>query len=444
MTPTSPSPARPPTRVRYAVVLVTTLVAFLLYLDRICMAEVVKSPSFLAELNLDKGQIGTVLGAFFFAYALAQVPAGWLSDRFGARSMMTFYIAVWSLFTALSGLAQGMTALLVARLGLGLAQAGAYPTSSGLLSKWVTFEWRATASSIVAFGGRTGLAFASLLTALLIGLLGNWRSTLILYGVLGGVVAWLFWTVFRNRPEEHPRCNQAECELIEHSRPAGMPSPHGRARRVPLGPLVTDFSMWCSSATQFFTNMGWAFLGTWLPTYLSEVKHVEPIPLGNMVAVALFVGMGGMLVGGYVTDWSTRQLGVRWGRSLPLAVSRFVAAGAYVACLWLDSPWALVTAFAVVAFATDVGVAPFWAFSQDVGGRHVGSVLGWANMWGNFGAAAIARLVPFVLATWDINHDWHEAFLFFAANFVLSGITALGMNAAKPLCPDPDSSTARG
>jgi len=79
--------------------------AFILYLDRICLGEIVKSASFKAEIPLDKEQIGTILGAFFFAYAIFQVPSGWASDRFGARPMLTIYIAGWSFMTALTGLA---------------------------------------------------------------------------------------------------------------------------------------------------------------------------------------------------------------------------------------------------------------------------------------------------------------------------------------------------
>ena len=72
-----------PTGVRYAILGVATGNAFLLYLDRICMAAVVQSASFQKEMSLDKQSTGDVLAAFFFAYALGQMPAGWLADRFG-------------------------------------------------------------------------------------------------------------------------------------------------------------------------------------------------------------------------------------------------------------------------------------------------------------------------------------------------------------------------
>ncbi len=92
-----------PTTIRYRIIGVTMLMAFILYLDRICMAEIVKSVSFNREMGLSKEQIGSVLSAFFFTYALFQVPAGWASDRFGARVTLTLYIVLWSLCTLMTG-----------------------------------------------------------------------------------------------------------------------------------------------------------------------------------------------------------------------------------------------------------------------------------------------------------------------------------------------------
>src|SRR5438067_5342432 len=104
-----------PTNIRRRIIGVSMLMAFILYLDRICMGEIVKSFSFNQELNLSQEATGRILAAFFFSYALLQVPAGWASDRFGARAMLTLYIALWSLFTLMTGLMNGFVGLLLAR-----------------------------------------------------------------------------------------------------------------------------------------------------------------------------------------------------------------------------------------------------------------------------------------------------------------------------------------
>ncbi|GIW79764.1 MAG: hypothetical protein KatS3mg105_1571 [Gemmatales bacterium] len=155
-----------PTRVRYLVVTLTMLSAILLYLDRFCITF---AERYIREdLGLTNNQISWMLSAFFLTYALAQVPSGFLSDRYGARKMLTLYILFWSLFTALTGLATSFLMIIALRLGFGVAQAGAYPTAGSLLSKWVPFSFRGFASSLIAFGGRVGGFIAPLLTALLI------------------------------------------------------------------------------------------------------------------------------------------------------------------------------------------------------------------------------------------------------------------------------------
>src|SRR5947209_7675989 len=119
--------AAKPTRVRYVVLALTTMVATLLYLDRICLSFAERYVK--EDLGLTNYQMGVVLSSFFWAYALGQLPAGWLADRFGARLMLALYVAVWSAFTGLLALAYGLTILIALRLGCGLFEAGGYPAA---------------------------------------------------------------------------------------------------------------------------------------------------------------------------------------------------------------------------------------------------------------------------------------------------------------------------
>jgi sugar phosphate permease len=598
----------PPTRVRYGVVAACFLMAVLLYLDRFCVS--LAEPYIKQDLGLNTIQVGLFFSAFFWTYALFQVPSGWLSDRYGARAMLALYILAWSLFTGMMGLSTGFLMLLVMRAAYGAGQAGAYPTSAAVISKWVPFSARGTASSLVALGGRFGGALAPALTALLIvaavpleresafqphelldagafcsrlnsqngtpgdpavshvwsllpedareritavaaeyaplaaqrqrleaearrleqrwqllaardkaqaaskltlrlsdddrrlfvaalnGLiddedffrpgafdaLGNldraaldfmqraavgetltdaerrrfhrllleatlpdalgriyvrgWRPVMIVYGLFGVLVAGFYWIVVRDRPEEHPRCNPAERTLISAGRPAGAPQPHGKAARLPWRPLLASRSMWCNCLSQVGTNIGWVFLVTWFPRFLIEEHHVPILERGVMASVPLFVGWLGMTGGGAFTDWLVPRVGLRWGRRLPWSGSRFLAVGAFLACPLLDSPWAVTSALAVVAFATDLGSPSAWAFSQDVGGHYVGSILGWGNMWGNLGAAVSPLLLAWVFE----QYGWTEAFWVCAAAFAASGLFALGVDATIPIAPpdEPD------
>ncbi len=569
-----------PSKVRYRVVAVCTLMAILLYLDRNCFsfAEIfIKN-----DLGLTDKQVGYILGAFFWTYAIFQVPSGWLSDRYGSRVMLTLYIVMWSLFTGLSAFATGFVSLLLLRFGMGVGQAGAYPTSAKIISQWRPWTARGSASGIVSFGGRVGGFLAPLITGYLIlmfvpisdpstfvtedvldvpGLaeslsdekhvdvpffetfkaqlstpnrellddLGarintikegadeeavaeqiallpaptpeqrqqlvtdlnamltgvvlhdeesfseislneqaedllqspfeelnadeqarlnrllieaqfprqfrkvhgrGWRQPMLIYGAVGLLVAMSFWIIVRDVPTSHPRCNEGELAVIEQ----GLPPVSERVTKpigaAPIKELVTNIPMWLSCLVQFTTVIGWIFLVTWLPRYLEE-KH--KIPLAQrawMSSIPLFVGWFGMLWGGVLTDQLVPRVGLRLGRVLPISASRFLAGGAYAVCLFDPSPWMAVACFSVVAFATDLGNPAIWAFSQDVGGRHVGSILGWGNIFGNFGAAIAT---PVLIAAVGDDFEWNNAFLICTGAFLISGLAALGIDPTKPI-----------
>jgi MFS transporter, ACS family, glucarate transporter len=604
-------PTATPSRVRHFVVLVCMLMAVLLYLDRFCVS--IAQPYIKQDLRLSTFQIGFFFSAFFLTYALFQVPSGWMTDRYGSRVMLVLYVLTWSLFTAAMGLAYGFLMLIVMRAAYGLGQAGAYPTSASVISKWVPFTNRGTASSIVAFGGRIGGAIAPLLTAVLIvafvptdrsslvttddllnpgelcatlappqnggkdprsdarrrvwsllsansqslvreianrhrpvakqiaalekegksfqqqrrfpsarkkfaaadelrlqltesestrlaaglndvlqrsdfyaagdaafqkdkmplDVAGNklrarvnageslsrdeqlrlnrllleatlgsslgkvyvsgWRPVMITYGLAGLLVAGLIWVVLRDQPSQHPRCNDAERTLIAAGKPSNAPSTRDRAGRIPWGPLLRSGSMWANCISQVGTNIGWVFIVTWFPDYLDQVHHVKIVERGLMASIPLFVGWFGMLGGGRLTDYCVGKIGLKWGRRWPWGGSRFLAVAAFLACPLLDfSPWAVVVAMSVVAFATDLGSAAGWAFCQDVGGKNVGSVLGWGNMWGNLGAT----VSPILLGWVQDAYGYNVMFLVCAAAFVLAGVCGLAIDATVPIAVD--------
>jgi ACS family glucarate transporter-like MFS transporter len=542
-----------PTRVRYRVVLLATLVAVMLYLDRVCLS--MAGPYLQDELHLSRRQMSLLLGAFFIAYALGQVPAGWLSDRYGPRQMLAVYLALWSACTAGMGLLTGFVGLLLLRLGCGLTEAGAYPACAGLLSVWVPARQRGLASGLVSIGGRAGGALAQVLTGYLIvafaagatahitaedlldigsfakplanasleksrqrvlaqlpaaqrellhqakagiplgeadrqalscaldrllerpdlvegcdlsaldlpyearGLLlrpeealsaterarrnrlllealfprglrklyePGWRPTLILYGAVGLGMALLFWWGCRDQPRHHPGCNAAEVALIEADLPPSGPPP----QRLPWGVLLRSGSLWLLSAVQFFTNLGWAFLLTWLPDYLQRQHQVPIERRGWLAFVILLAGIPGMYLGGWGSDRLSARWGPWWGRSGFLALSRFLVMAAFLACAGLSSAVTLTIALCLVSWGTDLGTPAIWAYCQDVGGRQVGTVLGWGNMWGNLGAG----LSPLLLAWVE---DWRGPQALFgtcAMAFLLAGLAALGVR-SRPLFP---------
>ena len=424
--------AAAPTNVRHRIIAVSMLMAFILYLDRICMAFILKSASFQADVPLTKEELGRVLGAFFLSYALFQVPAGWASDRFGARKMLTIYILLWSVLTGLTGLVSSFAGLLVMRLLFGAAQAGAYPTSGAVIRRWIPLTSRAKSSSMVAFGGRLGGTLAPFVTAWMVINLGHWRRPLWVDCAIGLLIAALYWHIVRDRPEEHPDCNDAERALIGQP-PVEQPIPT-RELLAMLGAFCRSRSLWLNAAGQMLVNVGWVFLVTWLPIYLKEQKGVEDVSSGRMVSFALAFGMVGQLVGGVVADWSVRRFGLRWGRVLPMSASGFLAGSAYLACLQMDTAWGVIACCCVVSFAVDMGNPAIWAFMQDVGGRATAAAFGWGNMWGNLGASAMSMLVPELMKMGPTGEAGQRIVFFVCAGALfLHSLLALGQDATKPV-----------
>lgn len=421
-----------PTPVRHQILATATLVAFLMYLDRICLAQIISSDSFQKHIKLEGWQIDWVKGAFFWAYALAQVPAGWLSDRFGTRALISIYIATWSIFTAATSFSWGFTTLLLARLGCGLAEAGYYPASSSLLTRWAHIEWRGFASSMISWGGRVGGALAPGLTAFVILKSGDWRWAGWIYGFVGIAVAVCYWRVFREHPRLHPKCNDAEIALLAEGRGDFQPA-KDPPKSFPWGPACRSWNLWMTNGVQFFTNIGWAFLILSLPDYLKKVMHLDDGMSGLITTGALTIGIAALPLGGMMTDYISRNYGRRLGRMLPMSLTKFAAAGCYILALWTDSPWGMAIAFGLVAFFADIGLPAMWTTMQDISGKHQAQLFGWSNMWGNFGAAIQPVLFTAVLASFDTDHNFHEGVWLCAIAFATAGLVALGVNAEEPV-----------
>lgn len=422
MTPPDSAPQPPSSPRRYAVVAVTATAAMWMYIDRVCVSTLADTIG--ADLKIDRDSMSVALGAFFFAYALFQVPAGGLADRWGPRLVLALCVVGWSAATAATAFVGGFAGLLAARLALGVAEAGAYPAATGLVRNWASPTERGRFSSIVTLGGRAGGAVAPYLTGkLAVGLAGltfvgigtaagegNWRAVFLAYGVCGLVVALALWAVVRDRPD-------------------GADEPPRRAAWMPMRLLVRDRNMWLSGMAQFGTNVGWAFLVTLMPTYLKEAHAVPLEQRGWMQTVALLVGCAGMILGGLLTDAIAQRFGPRWARSTVIGSALLTAAAVCAVCPLLGSVWLVVAALSAVAFLTDLQNPSIWAFNQDVGGRYTGSAAGWGNMWGNLGAAASPIALGGVSGTWG----WPAAFGVCSVAFAVGGIAGLLLDASRPL-----------
>ena len=434
------APAQPPTQVRWLVVGLCIAMSLLLYLDRFAITPA--TDTMLTELKLTKGELGDAVGAFFLAYALMQIPSGWLTDTFGARWMLALYVVCWSLATIGLGLAQGLLAIWWMRLILGVMQAGAYPAAAGLLKRWVPYSSRGLANSSVAMGGRAGLLLSLAITVPLMLVVGrvlgrdtdNWRIVFMLYGSFGVVWAGLFVWLYRDRPREHPWCNAAEAELIAAHQAA---EPKQRRFDLPIVGMLTSKEIWLMCAINALVNFGWIFLATWLPQYLVEMhgayvtEHIgdKGVVAGLMTACTVVAAMCGGMLGGRSTDLLVRRFGRTWGRRLPGMCAGMLVAGMYLVVPQLAGVWLFIGAMIAIAFTIDFGLGATWASYQDIGGRHVATVLGCGNMCGNLAASYFGRQIGYLAD----EGAWNTVFYISAGSMAMASLCWFLFDASQPI-----------
>ena len=257
-----------PTRSRHVVlgfVLALTAVA---YLDRVCIATT--APAMKADLGLSDAQLGYVFSAFTLAYALFEIPSGWLADRFGPRLMLTRVVIWWSVMTAATGLARGFASLFVLRLLFGLGEAGTFPGTARAFSHWLPARERGRAFGLAVMSGALGGALTQPLVVFMLQHM-SWRRTFQVFGLVGlaWAVAWYAW--FRDDPRLHRGADAAEIDLIGSEPPQ-------RHQAVPWRAILGNRSLLALCIMYLCAIYGWYFFLTWLPTYLLRARGEENRP----------------------------------------------------------------------------------------------------------------------------------------------------------------------
>jgi len=161
-------PVKRPTRIRYWVLGFLVVLTFLTYYDRQCFMRA--EEAIRTDLHLTPQQIGLIMGAFWLAYALFELPGGWMGDRFGARSTLTRIVVAWSALTSLTGAATGFTSLFLYRFFFGVGEAGAFPNIARVQSRWLPIVTREWAGGLIWLTARWGGAFAPLIFGTLMAL----------------------------------------------------------------------------------------------------------------------------------------------------------------------------------------------------------------------------------------------------------------------------------
>jgi MFS family permease len=428
------------TRVRFIVVAMLCVLSFLTYYDRFCIVRA--QETIQLSLNITDEQMGLVLGAFWLAYALFEIPGGWMSDRMGARFTLTRIVLAWSLFTALTGAATGFYSLLVYRLLFGAGEAGAYPGMAHVQSRWLSKLERARAGGILWLMARCGAAFAPVIFGSLtrgiesiqaawsdapslnwLATVASWRIGFFVSGLIGVIWCLAFYPWFRDDPAKKASVNAAELRYIEEGRGA-IETGHRIDGKSWLS-LISSPSLWAVSLYYICGGFGWSFFVSWMPRYMKEVHGVSFEKSEWSSAWPLLSGGIACLVGGVLSDALVRRTGWRRvGRAVFPITGCLIAAAAMLAIPHVRTQRDATILMCVAAAGFDFGQAANWAAIVDMGGRHAGIALGFVNMVGNLGSSA----QPYIGARVFNTLGWNILFGVYAVAFVLAASTWVIIN----------------
>jgi MFS family permease len=397
------------TRVRYQVLGLTFLMAFLMYMERGAIGAA--TPNIMREFGISKITMGWSVSAFNWSYALFQVPGGWLADRFGSRIVLAAAIAWWSAFTAGTGLSFNAASLAVTRFLFGAGEAAAFPAGSRALARWLPVGQRAFGQGFQHSGSRLGAALAPAIVVSLMAVSG-WRPVFYMFGAAGIVWAIVWYAYYRNQPGEHPRTNAAEVNLLP--KPAGSLS----NKSVPWRLILRSRDLWYLSVAYFcYGWVLWLYLA-WFPTYLREARHFTSLKSG-LASIPLFAATLANVAGGVLSDsLAAKFRDLRRGRLMVSIYGFSIAALALLPGVLASSPVTALACLTVALGGLELTVAVSWAICLDIGGDYCGSVSSVMNTWGNLGGAISAVMVGY-LATWM---GWTSPFLLASVLCLLSAI----------------------
>ncbi|RFU48441.1 MFS transporter [Paraburkholderia sp. DHOC27] len=386
------------------------------YMDRASLS--IAAPGMIHELGLTRTQIGLLGSVFAWTYAVMQLPAGWVIDRFGAKRAYALGMIWWSVATWLTGVVGSISALLVMRALLAVGEAPCWPTSAKITAAWFPAKERGFATGVWDSSSKWGPALApAMLVALMIAF--GWRSLFHVTGAFGVAFALLFLMFYRN-PVDSKRLAKEEFAYIE----AGGGG-HERSlvsSAIKWRSLFARRSVWGMILGYFCTIWLWNIFLVFLPLYLLDRFHISFSQLGVVAGIPWAGGAVGEIAIGYLAKKMVdRQL------ASPIGAKRLLiaccAAGAAVCAIALPFTGSLNVTLALftvgLAFIAAV-VGSAWALAADIApSSMVASVSAIQNFGGYFGGAFSPVVAGFIV---DRTGSYALAFI---SGGVIAGCAAL-------------------
>src|SRR5580698_6409275 len=344
------------------------------YVDRSNLS--IAAPLIKDELGISASQLGTLLSAFFWTYALLQIPAGWLVDRFDVKWVFALGFFLWSAATAVTGVLHGFAALLVIRVIFGVGECVAFPATGKILCTLFPESSRGFANSVVMAGLALGPAVGMMLGGNLVALFG-WRPFFVGLGLLGflWLAPWWAWM---------PRRQPAPASATTH--------------RSGVIDILRQRSAWGTCVCQFSFNYTSYFLVTWLPFYLIRERQLSMTQMAKVGGFIFILNAISTLIFGKIADrWITAGGSPSRARKTIAALGKTGMGVFLIGAAFAPAP-AYLWIFSLFGIFMGMATSNIWAITQTIAGAQmVGRWTGVQNFAGNLAGIVAPALTGLLL-----------------------------------------------
>jgi ACS family glucarate transporter-like MFS transporter len=360
-----------------------------------------------SELHLTQVQLGQVFSAFMAGYAIFQVPAGALGDRYGPRLVLTVAAIIWGMTTLMTGALPGLIGgaagtlfvLMSVRFLLGVAEAATYPVAASAVRAWIPLSERAFANSLVIAGMALGSAFIPFVMSRMM-VMSGWRFSFYVTSILGFVMAALWWSYATDDPAQHPAVNEKERRVIGAVRQTAAPEPvAAKASSPPVvyWPLLGNRNMILISVSYFLDSSVLFIFVFWFYLYLVDERGFDILKGGIYSSLPWIAALIIVPAGGRTCDVLSERFGRRVGRRAVAMAGLLVSSALMAWGARSEQPIPAIAALSLSVGFLMSTEGPFWSSAIDISGVHAGTAGGVMNTAGNLGGVVSTSVVPILV-----------------------------------------------
>lgn len=407
-------------RIRWFLIVLLVIGAIVNYLDRSNLS--IANTTIAEEFGLSQTQMGFLLSAFLWPYALANLPAGYLVDRFGAKKMFAFASGLWSVVTIICGFLNTYSLFYAMRVVLGVAESPFFTAGLKTTQAWYAKKERGTPVSIINTGSQIANAIAPpLLTALMLTL--SWRGMFIVVGVFGLLVM-LVWLKICRMPNKEEYMQIHKEELAEKKDETAAVK---QDRWIDLLKAKNTWFMIIGNFGIMFTI--WVYL-TWLPSYLEREQGFTLKEMGWIASIPFVCGIFGVLLGGIISDKAIKGgMAPVNARKIPIVGGAIIAAASVAPIAFIDNTVVSIILLSIGYFASQLPSGVIWTLAADVAKPSQVGSLGAIQNFGGFLGAACAPIVTGVIL--DATNSFGNVFIL-GACLLIVGAISYGIFLKKP------------